>query len=173
MRQDPIKVLGMNKDILIMYSRLVCISILIVVLAGCSGREIDILDHNNKVIGGCYGGADWHFYGLQDTIDYQLFSCYKDMVEQGYTISDKSLLEKDFTLPPVPIGYEVWNRKIAMEHFRAGNISEQRLGYVLAAIELEYMKVVWPAEGDLADGKISKAEFNQIEKKARYTWLGE
>lgn len=54
-----------------------------------------------------------------------------------------------------------------------GNITERKLGYILAAIEYEYQKVVWPAEGDLANGKITQPEFNKIIKDAKFKWLGE
>jgi hypothetical protein len=33
--------------------------------------------------------------------------------------------------------------------------------------------VAWPAEDDLADGKITQAEFEQIIKDAKLKWLGE
>jgi len=161
------------RNVQVMHKNFLIMVLLGSLLSGCSGREIDILDRDGKVVGGCYGGADWHFYGLQDTIDYQLYTCFKESVEQGLTISDTSLLNKDFTLPPVPKGYNFWNKKLAMHHFRKNNITEQKLGYILAAIELEYMKVVWPAEDDLADGKISQAEFDKLEKKAKFIWHGE
>lgn len=60
-----------------------------------------------------------------------------------------------------------------MHHFHMGNITERKLGYILAAIEYEYQKVVWPAEGDLANGKITQPEFNKIIKDAKFKWLGE
>lgn len=60
-----------------------------------------------------------------------------------------------------------------MLHYKKGAISEQNLGYVLAAIEYDYMKVVWPAQDDLDAGKVSQEEFDQIVKKAKLIWLGE
>jgi hypothetical protein len=141
-------------------------------LISCSGRQVEIMDDNGKVIGECYAGVDWHFYGMQDTIDYMLYQCAKDSIEQGYALSDKSLLEKDFTLPKPPKD-QAWNKKIAMQHYKNGAISEQKLGYILAAIEYEYMKVAWPAQDDLITGKINQAEFDRIVKNAKYIWLGE
>jgi len=145
---------------------------LIIVLSGCAERAIDITDHEGKVVGGCNAGYDWHLYGLQDSIDYMLYVCAKDSIAKGYKISDERLLSIDFTLPEPPEG-KAWNKKIAMAEFHDGRITEQKLGYILAAIEYEYQKVVWTAEDDLAEGKITKAEFKKLELKARHMWLGE
>jgi hypothetical protein len=156
-----------------MYLNIIKFLFITLLVSSCSGREIDILNTEGKVVGGCYGGVDWHFYGMQDTIDYQLYSCYKESVGKGLTISDASLLTKDFTLPPVPDGFQQWNKKLAMHHYRKNDITEQKLGYILGAIEITYTNVVWPARDDLADGKISQAEFNKIEKKAKFIWHGQ
>jgi len=82
------------------------------------------------------------------------------------------LLTIDFTLPDPPKG-KSWNKKLAMQHFHNDKITERKLGYILASIEYEYMKVVWPAEDDLANGKITDTEFNKIVKDAKLNWLGE
>ena len=155
-----------------MYSKIISTVLFVLLLASCSGRQIDILD-DNKIVGECYAGVDWHFYGMQDTIDYMLYECAKESIEQGKTLSDKSLLKLDFTLPTLPEGYAVWNKKLAMYHYRNDDITEQKLGYILAAIELTYMKIVWPARDALAEGKMSQHEFDKIEKSARFIWLGE
>ncbi len=154
-----------------MYSKLTTI-ILILCLSSCAGREITITDNNGKVIGECIGGADWLFYRLQVTIDYQLYLCAKDLIKEGYTVSDKSLLELDFTLPQPPEG-KFWNKKLAMYHFKNGDITERKLGYILAATEHEYIMTSRAADDKLARGKISKDEFDQIIKDAKYIWLGE
>lgn len=146
--------------------------ILVLVLSSCSGRQIEIINTDGKVIGECYAGFDWHLYGIEDSIDYMLYLCAKEHVAKGNSISEPSLLDKDFTLPAPPYGQN-WNKKIAMQNYKSGAISEQHLGYILAAIEYDYMKVVWPAEDDLAEGKISQKEFDEIVQKAKYLWLGE
>jgi len=140
-------------------------------LSGCAERVIDISDNEGKIVGGCNAGFDWHFYGLQDSIDYVLYECAKESIAKGYTISDKRLLTLDFTLPDPPQG-QSWNRKLAMRQFHSGKISERQLGYILAATEFEYIKVIWGAEEDLANGKITEAEFNEIDKTAKLKWLG-
>jgi hypothetical protein len=146
--------------------------VLILCLSSCAGREITITDNNGKVVGECIGGADWHFYGLQDTIDYQLYLCSKDLIEKGFTVSDKSLLERDFTLPQPPEG-KSWNKKLAMYHFKNGDITERKLGYILAATEHEYIMTSRAANDKLTQGKINKDEFDKTVEEAKYIWLGE
>ena len=80
-------------------------------LSGCAERSINIIDQKGKVVGGCIAGYDWHFYGLQDSIDYMLYKCAKDSIAKGFQISDTRLLTLDFTLPPPPKG-KAWNKKV-------------------------------------------------------------
>ena len=148
------------------------ITILIILLSACAERQIDIIDQDGKVVGGCIAGYDWHFYGLQDSIDYMLYQCAKESIAAGYSITDRPLLGKDFSLPRPPEG-KSWNKKLAMEYFRKGDITERKLGYVLAEIEYKYRKTIMEAEDDLSEGKIDKVKFNQIAKKAKIAWLGE
>lgn len=155
-----------------MPQNLIKIFIVFFCLSGCAERSIDITDQKGEVVGGCIAGFDWHLYGLQDSIDYMLYECAKDSIAKGFQISDKRLLTLDFSLPQPPEG-KYWNKKLAMHHYREGDITERKLGYILAAIEHEYQKVAWPAEDDLADGKITQAEFDKIIKDAKFKWLGE
>jgi hypothetical protein len=53
-----------------MYLNLLKTIIVLFFLSGCAERVIDISDKEGKVLGGCNAGFDWHFYGLQDSIDY-------------------------------------------------------------------------------------------------------
>ena len=155
-----------------MYRDLLKTIVLLFFLSGCAERVIDISDKEGKIVGGCNAGFDWHFYGLEDSIDYVLYECAKDSIAKGYTISDKRLRTIDFTLPAPPKG-QLWNKKLAMSQFHSGKITERKLGYILAATELQYIRVIWAAEGDLANGKITEAEFNEIDKTAKLKWLGE
>ena len=157
-----------------MYRNLLKIIVFIFCLSGCAERVVNITDKEGKIVGGCNAGFDWHFYGLQDSIDYMLYECAKDSIAKGFTISDERLLTLDFTLHNLSLqkagrGY----KKLAMHHFHKGNITERKLGYILAAIEYEYQKVAWAAEDDLANGKITQAEFNKIIEEAKSKWLGE
>lgn len=155
-----------------MYRNLLKIILVLFCLSGCAERVINITDKEGEIVGGCNAGFDWHFYGLQDSIDYMLYECAKDSIAKGLTISDERLLTLDFTLPQPPEG-KSWNKKLAMHHFHKGSITERKLGYILAAIEYEYQKIAWSAEDDLANGKITQAEFNKKIKDAKFKWLGE
>ncbi len=140
-------------------------------VSGCAERAIDISDQQGKIVGNCIAGYDWHFYGLADSIDYMLYQCAKDAIAKGLTISDPRLLTLDFTLPQPPEG-KSWNKKLALSAFHNGKITETELGYILAEIEYQYQQLIWQAENQLASGKITKAEFNQVIKNAKFTWLG-
>ena len=155
-----------------MYRNLIKTIAIVFFLSGCAERAIDISDKDGKIVGGCIAGFDWHLYGLQDSIDYVLYECAKDSIAKGYTISDERLLLIDFSLPPPPKG-QLWNKKIAMMQFHSGKITQRKLGYILAATELQYTKILRAAEEDLASKKISQSEFNEINKTAKLKWLGE
>jgi hypothetical protein len=155
-----------------MYQNLFKTIVLFFFLSGCAERVIDISDKKGKIVGGCNAGFDWHFYGLQDSIDYLLYECAKDSIAKGYTISDERLLSIDFSLPEPPKG-QSWNKKLAMSQFHSGKITERKLGYILAATEFQYIKIIRAAEGDLASEKITESEFNEIDKNAKLNWLGE
>ena len=101
-----------------------------------------------------------------------LYECAKDLIAKGYTISDDRLLTIDFTLPDPPKG-QSWNKKLAMNQFHSGKITERKLGYILAAIEFKYIIVIRAAEDDLANAKITEAEFNEIDQTSKLQWLGE
>ena len=153
-----------NRHLLVVIAFLCC-------LAGCAERVIDITDEDGKVVGGCNAGYDWHFYGLQDSIDYMLYECAKDSIAKGFKISDERLLTLDFTLPEAPDG-KAWNKALAMHHFHQGDITEQKLGYILAAIEYDYYLATRSANDDLLKGKITEQEYEAIVKEAKYKWLG-
>jgi len=154
------------------HAKILIITLAIFVLSACAERTIDITDKKGKIVGGCNAGFDWHFYGLQDSIDYILYQCAKESITKGLYISDQRLLTLDFTLPKPPEG-KSWNKKLAMSHFHKGKITERKLGYILAAIEYDFLKISWSAEEALAQGKITKTEYKKIIKDAKINWLGE
>ncbi len=158
--------------ITVMHPNLLKVFIVLIFLSGCAERAIDITDNEGKIVGGCKAGYNWHLYGLQDSIDYMLYECAKESIAKGLKISDERLLTLDFTLPQPPNG-KLWNKKLAMQHFHKGKITERQLGYILAAIEYKYQKTKWLAEDNLANGKLTQIEFKEIIKKAKFKWLGE
>ena len=137
------------------------------VLVGCAQGRLDIIDPNGKVIGECSAHFDWHWYGAQDSVNYILQLCAQQYIAKGYTVSDEPFLANNYTLPLPPIGSS-WNKKIAKEEFNAGNVSEQKYGYILAAIEYKYTVQVEIAASNLAKNLISKNEYEQILVKAKF-----
>lgn len=139
---------------------------------GCSSRVIHIVDDNGREVGECKAGYYLHFYGLEDSIDYILYQCAKDSIDKGYKISGVLPLDRDYTLPKPPQG-QSWNKKMAMFHFKNNEITERKLGYVLAAIEYEYHLKMLDAEKRFAEGDIDKTELNKITTQAEFIWRGE
>ncbi|WP_076411197.1 hypothetical protein [Shewanella sp. UCD-KL12] len=140
-------------------------------LVGCAQGRLDVIDTNGKVIGECSAAFAWHWYGAKDSVNYILNLCAQEQIVKGYTISDKTVLVNDYTLPVPPKG-SVWNKITAKAQFKTGNISEQQYGYILAAIEYEYILKVEQAENDLARALISKKDFEQAIEKAKLEFNG-
>jgi len=155
-----------------MYYKIIITLFLCFSVIGCSNREIQIVDDNDKVVGECTAGYYLHFYGLEDSIDYMLYHCAKDYINKGYKISGVLPLDRDYTLPEPPKG-KSWNKKMAMLYFKNAKITESELGYVLAATEYEYHLKMLDAEKRLAEGYIDKTEFNKITREAEFIWRGE
>jgi hypothetical protein len=57
-------------------------------------------------------------------------------------------LDRDYTLPKSPEG-KPWNKKLAISHFKSGQITERKLGYILVATEFEYHLKILDAENAL------------------------
>ncbi|WP_249348282.1 hypothetical protein [Pseudoalteromonas aurantia] len=101
-----------------------------------------------------------------------LYECAQSALAKGFTIDEPRLLTLDFSLPQLPEGLS-WNKKRAMAQFHEGNITERKLGYILASIENDYTKIAWAAEDDLASGKITEQQYKVIIEQAKLVWLGE
>jgi len=155
-----------------MYLKLIITSLLLFSVIGCSNRAIHLVDDQGNEVGECTAGYYLHFYGLEDSIDYILYQCAKDLISQGYRVSGLLPLDRDYTLPKPPKG-KPWNKKTAMFHFKNNDITERKLGYVLAAIEYEYHLKMLDAETRFASGKIDETQFNKVTREAKFIWLGE
>ena len=114
--------------------RSINLALILFLLVGCAQGRLDVINTKGTVIGECSAAFDWHPHGAQDSVNYILNLCAQKYIAVGYTVSDKSILTNDYALPVTPSG-SIWNQKIAKEQFNAGYISEQKYGYILAAIE--------------------------------------
>jgi len=155
-----------------MYSKIIISLFLSLSIIGCSNRVIHLVDDNGKEVGECTAGYYLHFYGIEDSIDYMLYQCAKDLIDRGYKVSGVLPLDRNYTLPEPPEG-KSWNKKLAMSHFKSKKITERKLGYILAATEYEYHLKMLDAEKRLADGNIDRTEFNKITQEAELIWRGE
>lgn len=144
----------------------------ILVTSGCAERSVNIINPQGKVVGECMAGYDWHFYGLQDSIDYMLYICAKEHIATGHTLSDNSIVTKDYTLPAAPTD-KVWSRALAMSEFKAGRLTEQKLGHLLAQLEWTYVLKQREVEAQLANNEITPQQANALVKAAKAVWQGE
>jgi hypothetical protein len=145
--------------------------ILSLLLLSCAQGRVDILDSDENVIGYCSADFNFHWYGAQDSVDYILYLCAKEHIEKGYSISDESLLDNDYTLPLPPNG-KYWNKKLAKEHFAKELLTEEKLGYILASIEYEYWMKLKSAKDKLSQAVISQPEYERLVKDAKAEFEG-
>lgn len=149
-----------------------CVLFFVSLLLGCAEGRLDVIGKYGVVVGECSARFDWHWYGAQDSVDYMNYICAKEHIDKGLGISDASILENDYTLPIPPLGSS-WNKKMAFEQFKADKISEKKYGYILAAIEYEYiLKIRW-AQEQLEKGNIDQAQYENSLLEAKYIFHGE
>ena len=144
---------------------------LLCVLVGCAQGRLDIMNTDGKVVGHCSASFDWHWYGAEDSVNYIINLCAQEYIAKGYKTSDASFLAHDYILP-IPLRNSVWNRKTAKEQFSAGMISEQKYGYVLAAIEYKYLLKIEQADKRLAQKKITSTEYKRMVREAKIEFNG-
>ncbi|WP_157577457.1 hypothetical protein [Shewanella waksmanii] len=141
-------------------------------LVGCASGEVDVLDAEGRVIGQCSAEFNFHRYGAQDSVDYILHLCAQEHVEQGRLIADQRYIEQDFSLPTPPKNRQ-WNQSLAHQAFVDKQITEQQLGYVLAAIEYHYWMQRQQAQALLEQGQLTTAQFEQRLAQAKRELTGE
>ncbi|MBB1269475.1 hypothetical protein [Shewanella sp. SR44-3] len=140
-------------------------------LAGCAQGHLDIMDADGKVVGDCSANFDWHWHGAQDSVNYILNLCAQEHIAKGYAVSDESILANDYTLPLASKG-ETWNKISGQEHFTRGLISEQQYGYILAAIEYDYLSKLKHAARQLAENNINKKQYDHLLMQAKLEFNG-
>jgi hypothetical protein len=151
--------------------KIVYIVLLSSLLFGCAQGRFDVIDSNGKVIGECSAAFDWHWYGARDSVNYVLNLCAQEQIAKGHTLSDNSILVNNYVIPVPPKG-SAWNKVTAKEQFKAGYISEQSYGYILAEIEYKYVLKIKKAEYEFAKNLISEQDFKQTVAKAKFDFNG-
>lgn len=140
-------------------------------LFGCAQGRIDILDSDGSVVGYCSADFNFHWHGAQDSVNYILYLCAKEHLENGYRISDESILANDYTIPVAPNG-AAWNEKLAKEQYSKGFITEEKLGYILASIEYAYWMKLDLYKEQLASSKITQLQYDRLLKEAKEEFEG-
>ncbi|WP_444930657.1 hypothetical protein ACJJIF_02435 [Microbulbifer sp. SSSA002] len=141
-------------------------------LTGCAQGHIDILKQDGEVIGSCSAEFYLHWHGAQDSVNYILNLCAQEAMARGLKISDESILANDYTLPESPQGYN-WSKKLAKEYFSNRQITEEKLGYILAAIELDYQAKLDSAQERKSRSEITQIEYEKLISEAKQTFEGE
>ena len=148
------------------------LGIIALALLGCAQGHIDVLDKEGKVVGYCSADFKFHWHGAEHSVNYLLYLCAKEHAANGYKLSDPSILERDYSLPPSPAGKK-WSVKLAKQQFSRNKISEEELGYLLAALEYDYWKKLEQAKQLLSKAEISKHEYDLLIKQAKEAFKGE
>ncbi|MCZ8531611.1 hypothetical protein [Alteromonas sp. PRIM-21] len=151
--------------------KLFLVILLTMLLLGCAKGRVDILSKEGELLGSCTAEFNWHWHGVQDSVDYILYLCAKGHLENGKVISDPTILENDYGLPSPPNG-QTWNKRSAYESYKSGHLSEQKYGYILAAIEYEYILSAEKARKQLDSGVITKKQYEQLVYEAAVLFNG-
>lgn len=140
-------------------------------ILGCAKGQVDVLSQDGEILGSCTAEFNWHWYGAQDSVDYLLYLCAKEHRDNGKVISDNSIFDNDYSLPIPPEG-EGWNKRNAHSAFKTGQFSEQKYGYILAAIEYDYSLKQQQAREQLESGAIDQRGYEQKIKNAKSAFYG-
>ena len=154
------------------FNLLLCFAL---ILAGCAGGRLEIYNVDGKVVGECVSGFDWHPYGVNDSVDWVLNYCARQMLDSGCdscSVSNPGLLERDYSLPEPPEG-ENWNKRNAWQAFSEQKISERHYGYVLASIETIRMLALQDAEEKRRSGAVDQKEYLELVRRAEAEFSGE
>ncbi|MEM7359901.1 MAG: hypothetical protein AAF431_12445 [Pseudomonadota bacterium] len=138
---------------------------------GCAKGQVDVLNQDGEILGSCTAEFNWHWYGAKDSVDYLLYICAKEHRDNGKVISDNSIFDNDYSLPKPSEG-ESWNKLNAYSAFKTGQFSEQKYGYILAAIEHDFDLKKQRAREQLDSGAIDQQLYEKKIKNAESTFYG-
>ena len=87
------------------------------------------------------------------------------------SVSDQSILEKDYSYPSHPSGKK-WTKKLAWDSYWSDLISESEYGYIVADLENVFFLRSVELENSLQTGEISKEQYINLMKKAKFAFHG-
>lgn len=151
--------------------KILFVIILSFILLGCAKGRVDILSQEGHLLGHCTANFYWHWHGAKDSVDYMLYRCAKEHRDQGRVISDISVFDNDYTLPLPPEG-ESWNKRNSYNQYKSGALTERKYGYILAAIEYDYIQKKSAAKSQYESGAIDQNQYEKFLKSAEETFSG-
>ena len=104
-------------------------------LSGCTRGHLDYVTPQGEQKTGCHTEYSWAPAVDKHAVDYVLAYCAKGAVAQGHQIKDRRLLQLDLTIPAAPTGQR-WSHALAAAQHKAGQITDQQYGYIVAYLDL-------------------------------------
>ena len=141
---------------------------------GCASGQLDLYNVKGEKIGECTAGYNWHPIGVNASVDWLLNYCVESAKNAGDevdSVSDESVLKKDYSYPPHPSGSE-WNRKIAWSAFWSDIITQEQYGYIVADLENVFFLKTLEIQAKLDAGDISQSDYDDLIAKAEYAFHG-
>lgn len=111
------------------------VAVTLLLLSGCTRGHLAYVTPQGEHKTGCATEYSWAPAVDKHAVDYVLAYCAKGAVAQGHQIQDQRLLQLDLTIPPAPPGQR-WSHELAATQYKAGNISDQQYGYIVAYLDL-------------------------------------
>lgn len=104
-------------------------------LSGCTRGHLDYVTPQGEQKTGCHTEYRWAPVVDKHAVDYVLAYCAKGAVAQGHQIKDRRLLQLDLAIPTAPMGQR-WSHELAAAQHKAGQITDQQYGYIVAYLDL-------------------------------------
>ena len=104
-------------------------------LNGCTRGHLDYVTPQGEHKAGCHTEYSWAPAVDKHAVDYVLAYCAKGALAQGHQVKDQRLLQLDLTIPAPPLGQR-WSHELAATQHKAGQITDQQYGYVVAYLDL-------------------------------------
>ncbi len=154
--------------------KLIVILSLILLTMGCASGQLDLYNVKGEKVGECTAGYNWHPIGVNASVDWLLHYCVelaKNAGEEVHSVSDESILKKDYSYPSHPSGSD-WNKQLAWRGFWSDIITKEQYGYIVAYLENVFFLETLEIQEQFDKGDISQSEYDDLIAKAEYAFHG-
>lgn len=110
---------------------------LFILLSGCTRGHLSYIDNDGNKKTGCEAEYTWAPSVDRHAVDYWLYHCAKKALNKGYQVLNDDILTEPPTLPIHPEG-RLWTWEEATQMYKAGKLTDQQYGYLVAAIDLNH-----------------------------------